>query len=405
MSSKIYRILYVIFIIISVLYRYEMITSAVSYRHVISLIMLGVSLFAGYLADKYMWLYLAFLLFFAVSSTITGYVGAFFNKFFGTYLPFIAACSSTYILIKKYQGADLLVWLFVGIGLFDAIITIGQFFRWGFVDQVYSLFSFSLDNDFIESSYQRSDYSGRILVGLFDSVTNGYFLSAVSLLVLCNKKCKFFINVALWAVVIFASFLAQERAGFYLAVIFSVFIFIRYLGQKTGHLGVIVGVIILLFLAVYAADYTGLLLNGDFRYSKGLDMQNRGELRASAWTYFLQNPLGGFYDYIAKGNGHPHIFFLNAFLYGGLLGGIIVIYLLFIQLIKIFPYLFKRIPDNNAEWAFVWGLIYVDYSLISMLHNASIISGTFLFFIWWGAFIAFSDMFTENRQGIAGPVD
>ena len=398
MNNKVYRFLYVIFIIVSVLYRYEMITSTVSYRHVISLIMLGVSLFAGYRADKYMWLYLAFLFCFAISSFVTGYSGMFFNRFFGTYLPFITACSATYVLIRKYQGADLLIWLFVGIGLFDAVITIGQFFRWGFVDQVYSFFSFSYDEDFIEASYQRSDYYGRVLVGLFDSVTNGYFLSAVSLLVLCNKKCKFFINVLLWVVMISASFLAQERSGFFLAVIFSVFIFIRYLGQKIGYVGVIVGVIIMLFLAVYAADHTGLLLNGDFRYSKGFDMQNREELRNSAWSYFLQHPLGGFYDYTARGNGHPHIFIINAFLYGGIFGGVIVIYLLFLQLIKIFPFLFKKFSDPNAEWAFVWGLIYVDYTLISMLHNASILSGTFLFFIWWGAFLAFSDMFTENRQ-------
>ena len=395
MNNKVYRILYVIFIIVSVLYRYEMITSTVSYRHVISLIMLGVSLFAGYRADKYMWLYVAFLLCFALSSFVTGYSGLFFNRFFGTYLPFITACSATYVLITKFQGADLLIWLFVGIGLFDAVITIGQFFRWGFVDHVYSIFSFSYDKDFLELSHQRSDFYGRVLVGLFDPVTNGYFLSAMSLLVLCNKKCKIFINVALWVVVISASFLAQERSGFFLAVILSVFIFIRYLGQKIGYFGIIVGVIIMLFLAVYAANHTGLLLNGDFRYSKGLDMQNRDELRNSAWTYILHNPIGGLFDYTAKGNGHPHIFFINAFLYGGLFGGIIVIYLLFLQLIRIFPFLFKKLSDLNAEWAFVWGLMYVDYTLISMLHNASILSGTFLFFIWWGAFVAFSDMATE----------
>jgi O-antigen ligase len=130
------------------------------------------------------------------------------------------------------------------------------------------------------------------------------------------------------------------------------------------------------------------------RYLRGFDIQNRDEYHNAAWSYLFNNPFGGTFEFSAAGNGLPHNFFLNALLCGGILGGIILIWLLIIQIKKIWPYILPTSKFSNAEGAFVWGLLYIDYTLNSMLHNISIASGAFLFFVWWAAFLALASIDT-----------
>ena len=385
-----YKILYVMFIGITILYGSVTIAGPISLRHVISAAMLLISLIEGYRMDKYMLMYLVFLFFLGLSSVVTGFGGTFFERLLGTYVPIIAAYSATYILIKKHDGANVLIWLFVGLAVFDAFVTIGQFYSWGRNDRLLSLLRISTDEAFLDRSFGKDSLMGLTLSGLFGPVLNGYFLSASALVVLCNKKGNAIINAALWALVMFASYLAQERAGFYLAILFSLFIMGRQLYGKSRFLFYVCSFVALFCLILFSNRF-GLLFTGDSRYAKGLDIQDRGELWSYAWNYFLQNPMGGFYDYESRGYGSPHFFPLNALLFGGVFGGITIMVLLIMQIVKIMPYLLKRKNSMNAEWAFVFGLAYLDFSCNSLVHNASMIQGTFLFFVWWGAFLAFAD--------------
>ena len=386
-----YKILYVMFIGITILYGSVMIAGPISLRHFISAAMLLISFFEGYRIDKYMLLYLIFLFFLGVSSLATGFGGTFYSRLLGTYIPIIAAYSATYVLIRKYDGANVLIWLFVGLAVFDAIVTIGQFYSWSRNDRLLSILRISTDEGFLDRAQGRDSLMGLTMSGLFGPVLNGYFLSASAIIVLCNKKGNTIINALLWALVIFASYLAQERAGFYLAVLFSLFILGRRLYWKSKFLFWVCSVVTI-FCLILLSGKLGLVFTGDLRYAKGLDIQDRGELWSYAWNYVLQNPLGGFYDYESRGYGSPHFFPLNALLYGGVFGGIIIMVLLIMQIVKIMPYLSSRRNSMNAEWAFVFGLAYLDFSCNSLVHNASMIQGTFLFFVWWGAFLAFADM-------------
>lgn len=368
----------------------------VAFRHIISLIMLAVCVYEGFRSDKYLYLYYVFIFFLGLSSIITGYSGYFINKLFGTYVPIITAYAATYILIGKKGGGTLLIWIFICIGFLDAIITIGQYYHLGFVDSIYNLLRLSTDEEFMDLSERRMTLEGYTIPGIMGDVNNGYFLSVVVLIALYNKKCNVLVRLVLWTVAIFASFLAQERSGFFMAVFFSAFIIMKNMYTVNKFWGIVISVLLILAGTYFSLSYMDLFSSSDMRFTKGFDMGGRESLRATAWEYIMSNPFGGFYEYNAIGYRHPHNFFVNAILYGGVFGGMAIIVLLIIQIIKIIPYLFKKATDENVQGAFLWGLVYINYSINSLVHNASIVSGVFLFFVWWGAFLAFSKLEVGN---------
>lgn len=392
-----FKLLYLLFVVCCIIYPHNVIAGPVSYRHVISLLMLMVCVYEGFRSDKYLYLYYVFVLFFGISSAATGFGGDFVRSFFGTYISMIAAYAATYLLIKKYAGISFLVWTIVCIGLLNAIVTIGQFFDWAIVDKLYSFFRIELDNKYIDLA-DNSESGGLALPGLLRSLDNGYFLSATALLVLYNKNSNLYINFILWIIIMGASFLAQERAGFMLAIVFSAFIVGEYYFTQKKAIGYIALVIILIICASVIYSYMDDILSSELRYSKGFEGDNRNEYRTLTWNYVLYNPMGGFFDYDAKGLSHPHIFFLNAFLFGGFLGGLCLIVLLLLQIIRIIPYLFHNSGSDMAKWAFIWGLMYIDYTLNAMVHNPSIAQGVMQFFIWWGAFVASAELNEEEQS-------
>lgn len=394
--SRVYKVFYILLIIVCVLYPLKMIVAPITFRHIFSLLMFVFCLFLGFKTDKYITLYLAFLFFLGISSAITGFFGTYVNKLFGTYLPAITVWMSTYLLIKKYNGIGVLVWLFVGIGALNAIITIGQFFSMEFVNVLFERFQFATDEEFLEKAGRRLTAEGLVIPGLFSSVLNGYFLSASALLILYNKKCNIIINIVLWVVVMVASFMAQERAGFFLAIAFSAYIIVQYFFSKSRLTGIVMTLIFVIALVIIVSTYLDFLFSSDSRFAKGFESDGRSELRDVTWRYLFKNPLGGVYEFFDANNRPPHNYFTNAFLYGGIFGGISLIVLLILQVVRILPFIVHIPKTDNDKWAFIWGLMYIDLSINSMVHNASLVTGQLLFFyICWSAFHALSTL--ENK--------
>ena len=391
-----FKLIYLLFFLFCIVYPYKGLAGPITIRHIVSLLTLAICYYEGFRSDKYLYLYYAFVLLFAISSIATGYAGDFFRTLFGTYISMIAAYAATYILIKKYDGENLLVWTVVCIGVLNAIVTIGQFFEWGVTDKICSILRVELDDKYVSIiESQESESNSLSLPGLLSSLNNGYFLSATALLVLYNKKCNFYINLVLWLIVIGASFVAQERAGFMLAIVFSAFIVGDYFFSKSKTAGFFALVIILIVSASVVYSFLDDILSSELRYTKGFEGDSRGEFRSITWDYVLHNPMGGYFEFNAGGHHHPHNFFLNTFLFGGFFGGICLIVLLIFQIIKIVPYLFRNKDSEEAQWAFIWGLMYIDYTINSMVHNPSIVQGVVPFFIWWGAFLAYSELDEE----------
>ena len=393
-----FKLIYLLFFLFCIVYPNKSLAGPITIRHIVSLLTLAMCYYEGFRSDKYLYLYYGFILLFAISSIATGFAGDFFRTLFGTYISMIAAYAATYILIKKFDGENLLVWTVVCIGVLNAVVTIGQFFEWGVTDNLCSILRVEIDDKYVSIiESQESESNSLSLPGLLSSLNNGYFLSATALLTLYNKKSNFYINSLLWLVIIAASFLAQERAGFMVAVVFSAFIVGDYYFSKSKTAGFFALVIILIVIASVGYSFMDDILTSELRYAKGLEGDARGEYRNITWNYISHNPMGGFFDFDAGGHKHPHNFFLNAFLFGGIIGGICLIVLMFLQILKIVPYLFRIKESEESKWAFIWGLMYIDYTINSMVHNPSIAQGVVPFFIWWGAFLAYSEL-NEEKQ-------
>lgn len=392
-----FKLLFIVFIVINILYPTTLLVSPVSYRHIISLIMLVTCVWERFKSDKYLYLYYGFVFFLGISSVATGFAGTFFNKLLGTYLPFIAAYAATYVLITKHEGTNILVWTFVCIGLLNAVVTIGQYFGLEFVDNLSYILRIEYDEEYVSIIDYKDDSEGLALPGLLGSVDNGYFISATALLILYNKKSNFYLNIFLWLVAMGASFVAQERAGFMLAIVFSAFIVGDYYFTKNRTAGFVALVIVLIVSAIVVYSYMDEILSSEFRYTKGFDGDGRSEYRSITWDYLLENPMGGFFEFNSGGHHHPHNFFFNAFLFGGFLGGGCLIVLLFLQIKEIAPYVLSSHESGSAQWAFIWGVMYIDYTMNSMVHNASIVQGVAPFFIWWSAFLAYADLYKEEQ--------
>ena len=105
------------------------------------------------------------------------------------------------------------------------------------------------------------------------------------------------------------------------------------------------------------------------------DDDARGSIWANAETYILDNLMwGGVTTFKSLNHGYAaHNFIYNAFIYAGLLGGIVVI-LLFIRIVirAIRPVLNPRRSSNEV---FFISLALLCYLAQGMVHNASLITG------------------------------
>lgn len=385
-----FKVLYFIYLILAYLFPTVNVVESLSIRHVMMLVMLVVCIVKGIRWDRNMTLYTVFWAFFGLSSVLTGFASVFFSKFLGTYMQAYVMFFATYVLIKKYDGANWLYYFFLVFGLLDAIVTIGQFYHMGFAERIVELIGTNYDEDFISRMERNDIMEGVAVQGLVDSVRNGYFLSAMAVLALYNRKGKITLfNLIVWLVIMVASLLAQERMGFFVAVLLSFLVIVPVVSFRFGRIGWFVVVLLVLVALAFLPMGWEMLQSGNLRFSKEIDIAGeRGVLARMGWNYFINHPLGAYYEYSALGYQFPHNVFVSMFLVGGVFGGIAVLIMFFKQIVAIVKYLFRSMRTRTLTVASFWGLMFIAYSLNSITHNASIVFGTFDFFIFWGAFEA-----------------
>lgn len=384
-----FKTLYFIYITLAFLFPTTNVVGVMSLRHIVMLVMLFICVTKGVRWDKYLTLYTVFLFFFGLSSIITGYGLQFLYRLLGSFLQVYVFYFSTDVLVKEYHGEKGLYYFFLAFGLLDALVTIGQFYHLGFADRIINLLGITYEETLASYMDRFDTMEGIALQGLLGSVHNGYFLSAIAVLALYNKKGKLsLLNLGLWGVVMVASFLAQERMGFFVALLVSFIVFVFAISNRMGKSGwfaVFVFAGLVLFLLPKGMD---LLQGGNTRYSGEISIAaERGYLTRSGWSYFLNNPMGAFFEYTLQ-NEYPHNVIVNMFLVGGLFGGVAVLILFVKQLVVLAWYLVNLLKRHHLTFAAVWGLMFLAYTINSLTHNLSIVLGTFEFFLFWSAFKA-----------------
>lgn len=174
---------------------------------------------------------------------------------------------------------------------------------------------------------------------------------------------------------VYACFAIQQRGAFYIMIAAMLFVLFVKLRFRTKIIAIIAIVAVLisgnLSNNVLSDDEMGRLAVSNL----STDDDARGSIWANAETYILDNLMwGGVTTFKSLNHGYAaHNFIYNAFIYAGLLGGIVVI-LLFIRIVirAIRPVLNPRRSSNEV---FFISLALLCYLAQGMVHNASLITG------------------------------
>ena len=304
-------------------------------------------------------------------------------------------------MIIKYDSLKWVVYLILCIAIVDAIVTIGQFFNNPIARGVTLLLRVQNVDELLWEKYESGGgLMGVAAGGLLGDIENGYFLSAATILSLFNMKNGKIgiINWALFIFLFFALFATQERAGLGMGVLCcGTYIFIN---TKEYRSNIWIIALFVVFAVYFGGQYLSSIVDIDStRYGlEGSDMGGRKELSSGAWSYILSNPLGGAFDFFAKGNREPHNFIANSFLYGGILGGLVVIAIIFSQLVRITKIIVKSFRSHKYSYSIVvFSLMYLAYTGNSAFHNLSLATGADMFFLLWGAIVGLS--ISETSKG------
>lgn len=416
-----FKSLYVAFFAAVVFYGRLRLMFGLTPRHIAIIVMLIACLRSGvsFPMGRIMKAYFLFVLAFIVSAFVTGYI----KNVLITY--YVAACIgywATKILIIKYNDGHLLLRILIALGVLNAVVTIGQMLGQSFADQLVSFFRLTLPEKYIEKMDQEGSESMALLLtrpGLFSSaVYNGYFhmtAGAASLVLIASKFQP--LRLIPWILIVLGCICVQERGPIIILSVLSAVAF-----YKTLFLKKYAYVLFVLVFAFVVYSLTGAIDSvlphgmdsratqttymitdyddsssesqaGYSRYMKesrfaelGLDETGRGDIYDQATDYLIDHPFLGGYHRLARTYGMaPHNLFLNAFIYGGFVGGIAILFILLWQIKPLWRVLTKKIERTNPVCFFA-GLAYVAFTLNSFVHNKSIVTGDEMLWMLWALF-------------------
>lgn len=394
-----YKFFYSLFFIASILYSSFRLPLGVTPRNIMSLVMLVVCFYESrhFFLDKWFGIYLIFIAFFSLSSALTGYSSSFNHWFIGYFVVAYIGYWATMILIKKYDGYSLVLKLFVGIGLLDALVTVGQFYNIPFILQIPNFLGISSDVDMLAELDANDTALGLVLPGILtNDVYNGYFIMSTGILSLYFLKDGFRIFKLLpWLLFSIASFMVQQRAPFYIFMIASVAIFIKVTYITNSRYKYIYLFLLLILIPVMASYLLNFLTTSGSRFSLGMESTNRNELFAQSIQFIKDNTLiGGFFG----SHIYPHNLFLGAWICGGIFGFVSIVVLTCMQFGRVFKSFFSKIRDSRNYLRMLFGMSFLSFGLNSLFHNAGLYTGDLILWILWGAFTPLISTYNDIRS-------
>lgn len=388
-----FRILYIIFFY-SILVLGSTYIGPVTPRQIMAIVMFAVCLKEKEIKiDKYFRVYMFFIMSYLIAGVFTGFFLESIKNVIAFYFVSYVAYESTKILIGKYNGMEFLCNAFLSFGLINAFVSICQMYQLPYANAISTFLLGNSINEIYDVMAIRSQDNmfGYTVPGLVGPVPNGYLMSLIVVLSLYNKdgvlKIK---NIVMFCLFLYTSFIIQERTALVSCILISSYCLYNIITKtpkgKTKlwiYMFVFVAFVIVL---TYAPSFYTQLMSGDSRYSYGFSLQEeRGEISDTALDYILNNPLGGINEFLTNGH-YPHNILLNAFIYGGFLGGVSIIILLIIQ----FKIVLKSLNWNrvSSHSLFFFAAIYTCYTLNSLTHNLSLVTGDPTIWIVWGAILS-----------------
>lgn len=386
-----------LFFLISVLVFGSFIAGPLTLRVWAVMVMFSYLLFSSiknpvYKNNKYILIYIIFIVFLFLAMTFNGDAETYGLKWIvANHVVSIIVFVATYYVTKdnRQNRMDVIIVALIFILVVNSLVTIAQYFNEPIGWAVSFFFLQGRNEDIVtfQEAYQSLDTLAGVArtPGIFDSsVENGIFLGSFGILPFYFMKRKSWVlkfsSVSLIILSLVACFMCQERAA-----MLTLGASVLYLSYKSLHnkvWGILVAMIVCA-IVLFSVDFSSI----DFGRFQEVGMENNA--RRGIWSYigpFMRDNLlfGGAEQFVRMSGHLPHNFFFNAFVFGGLIGGITIITLYVMLVWKGYKLL---IAKSSSKVTRVLAIAFLAIMAQSLVHNASIITGDVLTFILFGLMI------------------
>ena len=405
MSKRGYSLVYSLFFVLTMVFGGVSFIGPVSFRHIIVVIMLLVNLFVCKFMykDKFISIYFIFVLFYFICSFFTGHISAAIERILSYYFVCYIAYCSTILLITRYRNEKLLFYLIIGLGIVNAVVTVGQFVHNPVASQIADYLNLA-DSEYLEEIEGRSVIASYFYMpGICGVVYNGYLTMVVSILSAKFQAGRFSIIGFLISVVLLIScFMVQERSSFALGLLLTLYLILwstisNLKKKKPGAARVFF--IIFIVLAAYAM-YNGfqVMMSGESRMAMVGMESGREDIYNSVWSYIVENPLlPGIERFVEIHKTYPHNLFFNAYVYAGPVGFIMITILIVKMFSRALPFFFRSISKDNSL-LITFCFCFLAYNVNSLVHNNSLVTGDMLLWIIWGGIYALTKRGLEEKK-------
>lgn len=334
----------------------------------------------------YILLYVIFILFVGVSTAFNGdmTLGEYIKIVLSTFLVSIVAYYATGYFINTSRKLYIIYWVLISVLLFTSIVTIMQYTGIP-IGWVVGEFFAQADPDIIDKIENVGDLQENLLGvsfarGVFNHpVKNAMFIASISILPLGgiindrNNLLMRTLYTAVYIVATVACFMTQQRSAFYILVAISLVI-VFCATRKKMLLLFVCGMIFWAELPIIY-EYISSDAVGRLSVLNLTDDTGREVLWYNARNFIYENILfGGPVKFMQMNNGLPsHNFFYSAFIYGGLFGGFIVVYLF----IKIIAYIVSKMKSNlcKSNYTGILSASLFVFLIQGFFHNGSLVEG------------------------------
>ena len=336
-----------------------------------------------YPKEFYLRYYVFFISLFGFTSLIHSVLPDFMKAFVSYYLSCFAWIWATYILITKYNGIKWLIWTFSGMCFINTIVTIGQHY----LEPVSFAIAQSLhllDDTITNSIVEKSDETVTTfcLYGIFGAVPNGYYSAVASVMSLYFfKRYKRHLFLSFWLITIFGLYCVQERAALVAGLVFS-FLFLLKIIADTSSSGkkvmISAGFLIIIFYMYDHIDINSMVEGSRF---ESFEIGSRSKIFELSADYCIDHLFdANLFDFYYKTNLYPHNLFYNSIMYGTIIGAIIIFVLMLKILLVAIKISRKKMTNSNSDYV-MFAFALFAYTINTLTHNASIITGDILYWI------------------------
>lgn len=384
-----FRLFYIMFVVSAILLG-SIHVGSFTYRQIFAVLMFLFCLNKnGGLGKDRSWVaYVIFIFFFGLTSLLSGNLTQYVKTAIGFYFVAYVTCCSTCLVVRKY-GFPVFCHTLMGIGLVNALVTIFVAVGSPWAIGVARFFT-PLQAEAIEDSFAEGDLVTFSIMGIVEATTNGFLIMiSVCLSFIYIVKYRTIFKWLPFLLCLVASFVCQQRASFAFVVIFSVFFLIRYFSTLSIKYKVLLA-LMLVFVSIYIVPFFIEFSEvNDMRYSAyGLDSTGRNKIYDDALTYMSTHMFSAnIFDFRNVYHHSPHQLFYNMFIYGGVGGFIAIAFTVFLHMKLAMRYIIQKIDDNSVALFATSGAM-LGFFVISLSHNTSIVSGSELYWMLWGALIS-----------------